>query len=75
MNPDAIKRFRFEAAKHANELKPLGIMKWNEIRDEKFAELIIEENSSKMVASLMSDPNFAKAMDAYYEMKWARRFD
>jgi hypothetical protein len=75
MNPDAIKRFRFAAADHANELKPLGIMKWNEVRDEKFAELIIEENSSKMVAALMSDPNFAKAMDAYYEIKWAHRFD
>lgn len=75
MNPDAIKRFRFEAADHANELKPLGIMKWNEVRDDKFAELIIEENSSKMVAALMSDPDFAKAMDAYYEKTWAHRFD
>lgn len=38
-----IKEFRFKAAEFANEQKPLGIMKWNEIRDAKFAELIVQE--------------------------------
>ena len=43
MNKELIKKFRFEAAEHANNIKPLGITKWNEIRDEKFAELIVRE--------------------------------
>lgn len=38
---ERIKEFRFKAAEYANELKPVGIMRWNEIRDLKFAELII----------------------------------
>jgi hypothetical protein len=42
MNP-RIKEFRFLAANHANEQKPLGTTKWQEIRDEKFAELIVAE--------------------------------
>lgn len=53
MNKELIKKFRFEAAEHANNIKPLGITKWNEIRDEKFAELIIRE--------------CAKAIDTVYE--------
>lgn len=40
---DSIKRFRFEAAEYTNEIKPLGTTKWNEIRDMKFAELIVRE--------------------------------
>lgn len=40
---ERIKEFRFKAAEYANEHKPLGLMKWNEIRDAKFAELIIRE--------------------------------
>jgi hypothetical protein len=42
MNP-RIKEFRFLAADYANEQKPLGTTKWQEIRDEKFAELIVRE--------------------------------
>lgn len=38
-----IKEFRFKAAEFANEQKPLGIMKWNEIRDAEFAKLIVKE--------------------------------
>ena len=40
---ERIKEFRFKAAEYANEQKPFGITKWNEMRDEKFAELIISE--------------------------------
>lgn len=40
---ERIKEFRFEAAEYANEKKPLGLMKWNEIRDAKFVELIVRE--------------------------------
>ena len=40
---ERIKEFRFKAAEYANEQKPLGITKWNEMRDEKFAELIVLE--------------------------------
>ncbi len=40
---NSIKRFRFEAAEYTNEIKPLGTTKWNEIRDMKFAELIVKE--------------------------------
>ena len=40
---ERIKEFRFKAAEYANEQKPLGITKWNEMRDEKFAELIVRE--------------------------------
>ena len=40
---ERIKEFRFKAAEYANEQKPLGLMKWNEIRDAKFAELIVKE--------------------------------
>ena len=38
-----IKEFRFAAVEFANQQKPLGLMKWNEIRDVKFAELIVQE--------------------------------
>ena len=38
---ERIKEFRFKAAEYANERKPVGLMQWNEIRDAKFAELII----------------------------------
>lgn len=38
-----IKEFRFRAAEYANDQKPLGTTQWNEIRDEKFAELIVKE--------------------------------
>lgn len=40
---ERIKEFRFKAAEYANEKKPLGLMKWNELRDAKFAELIVKE--------------------------------
>lgn len=40
---ERIKEFRFKAAEYANEQKPLGLMKWNELRDAKFAELIVRE--------------------------------
>lgn len=40
---ERIKEFRFKAAEYANEQKPFGLMKWNEIRDAKFAELIVRE--------------------------------
>ena len=40
---ERIKEFRFKAAEYANEQKPLGITKWNEMRDEKFAELIVDQ--------------------------------
>lgn len=40
---ERIKEFRFKAAEYANEQKPLGLMKWNEIRDAKFASLLIGE--------------------------------
>ena len=40
---ERIKEFRFKAAEYANEQKPFGLMKWNEIRDAKFAELIVQE--------------------------------
>lgn len=40
---ERIKEFRFKAAEYANELKPVGLMRWNEIRDLKFAELILAE--------------------------------
>jgi len=42
---------------------------------DKFAELIIEECADNLVQANMSNPAYAKAMDAYYEQKWAHRFD
>ena len=40
---ERIKEFRFLAAEYTNEKKPLGLTKWNEVRDMKFAELIVRE--------------------------------
>ncbi len=42
---------------------------------EKFAGLIIEDCNRLKIAENMSDPSYAKAMDEYYEKKWAHRFD
>jgi hypothetical protein len=54
---DLIKRFRFEAAEYTNEIKPLGTTKWNEIRDMKFAELIVRE--CMRVVGNPTCPNYA----------------
>jgi hypothetical protein len=40
---ERIRELRFLAADYANDQKPLGTTKWQEIRDEKFAELIVRE--------------------------------
>lgn len=49
---ERIKEFRFKAAEYANEQKPLGLMKWNEIRDAKFAELIVRECAGVVVKDM-----------------------
>ena len=41
----------------------------------KFAELVIEDCTSKLILANMSNPEYAKAMDEYYEKRWAHRFD
>jgi hypothetical protein len=41
----------------------------------KFAELVIEEHARKLVQANMSNLDYARAMDEYYEKKWAHRFD
>lgn len=41
----------------------------------KFAELLLQDYAKKKIQGLMRDPAFAKAMDEYYEEKWAHRFD
>lgn len=42
---------------------------------EKFAELVARDYATKLVQAHMNDPEYACAMDAYYEQKWAHRFD
>jgi uncharacterized protein YqgV (UPF0045/DUF77 family) len=42
---------------------------------QKFAELIVKDYTEKMVQANMQNPEYARAMDAYYEQKWAHRFD
>lgn len=49
---ERIKEFRFKAAEYANEQKPLGLMKWNEVRDAKFAELIVRECAGVVVKDM-----------------------
>ena len=45
INHETVKKFRFEAVEFTNSIKPapLGITKWNEIRDARFAELVVRE--------------------------------
>ena len=40
-----------------------------------FAELIVKDHAQQLVQANMSNPEYARAMDAYYEQKWAHRFD
>lgn len=42
---------------------------------EEFADIVIVEFYAQQAMSAMSDPKFARAMDQYYERKWAHRFD
>lgn len=42
---------------------------------EKIAELVIQEYAAAEVRASMSNPEYAQAMDAHYEQKWAHRFD
>ena len=42
---------------------------------QKFAELIIADYATKLVEANMRVPEYAAAMDAHYEQKWAHRFD
>ena len=42
---------------------------------EKFAELLVKDYATRLVQAHMSNTEYAKAMDAYYEQKWAHRFD
>ena len=42
---------------------------------QKFAELIVQDHATRLVQAHMSNTEYAKAMDAYYEQKWAHRFD
>jgi hypothetical protein len=46
---------------------------------EKFAELVwkdgYQEGMDKMLNAQLSNPVYEAAMDAYYENKWAHRFD
>jgi hypothetical protein len=48
---------------------------WFQFYNEKFAELIVKEYANNLVQANMSNPEYARAMDAYYEQKWAHRFD
>ena len=45
--------------------------RWQEV----FAGLVVDDVAAEMVVSNMSNPHYAKAMDAYYEKKWSHRFD
>jgi hypothetical protein len=40
-----------------------------------FAELIVQDYAKQLVQANMSNPEYAKAMNEYYEQKWAHRFD
>ena len=46
---------------------------------EKFAEIVwkdgYKEGVSNMLRANLANPDYAAAMDAYYESKWAHRFD
>jgi len=42
---------------------------------ENFAKVIIKDYTSKLILANMSNPEYARAMDEYYEQKWAHRFD
>lgn len=62
---ERIKEFRFKAAEYANEQKPLGITKWNEMRDEKFAELIVQECATFIDSHEQID-KYGEAQDTVY---------
>ena len=42
---------------------------------EKFAELLVQDYAKHLVQANMSNHWYVQAMDAYYESKWAHRFD
>lgn len=42
---------------------------------EKFSTLIVLKYANHLVQANMSNHEYAQAMDAYYEKKWAHRFD
>lgn len=44
-------------------------------KEEKFAQLVVQECARKTVRDLMTDPALVRAMDEHYEKKWAHRFD
>jgi hypothetical protein len=62
---ERIKEFRFLAVEYTNEKKPLGITKWNEIRDMKFAELIVRE-CANFVDSHEQIDKYGEAQDTVY---------
>lgn len=42
---------------------------------EEFADRVIAARQARRVATIVADPDTARAMDQYYEQKWAHRFD
>ena len=42
---------------------------------EEFVDQIVAARTANLLVTAMSDPVFARAMDQYYERKWAHRFD
>lgn len=65
---ERIKEFRFKAAEYANEQKPFGLMKWNEIRDAKFAELIVRE-CAEVADDGFASSNFGNGITGHQLLK------
>jgi hypothetical protein len=75
-----IKELAILATKTVNHTGAFGLTRSTSTVDlEKFAELVwkdgYQEGMDKMLNAQLSNPAYAAAMDAYYENKWAHRFD
>ena len=64
-----------ELAREAGLAEGWGPEVWQTTFSEKFAELIVRDYAKQLVQANMSNPEYAKAMNEYYEQKWAHRFD
>jgi hypothetical protein len=51
----------------------LGVYQFYESELQVFAELIVQNYAQQLVQADMSNPEYSRAMDAYYNQKWAHR--
>ena len=70
---ERIKEFVKQVAPSFGENQKWAIVGGTDI--EKFTELIVRDYAQQLVQANMTNPEYARAMDAYYEQKWAHRFD